>query len=270
MWPQLPYNIPYEDALLETNTSALIKPNRACLASPRQQWPLPQRNTRCSPWLVFRDHASWKRIFGCQNPIPHNWMLIWEQRSTMEKQIPISHLTLSLVHGAGEWVERLTLYSLSLSGFMCVPGFTGCSCTTTLIMQQGNVVLYLTAPTAVWEEKPLLTSSFLKYLELRTPLGAGQMSLNPYGMNKSKYGIPYPDWNMEIALLHSTKQYRSVRRLYFHRADTPPGRGQVLQVIICDCPPPIFVVRALACCLPVGELFEETCAFACFSKPLVL
>lgn len=57
----------------------------------------------------------------------------------------------------------------------------------------GNVVLYLTAPTAVREEKPLLTSCFLKYPELRTPLGAGQMSLNPYGMNKSKYGIPYPD-----------------------------------------------------------------------------
>lgn len=55
----------------------------------------------------------------------------------MEKQIPVSHLTLPLVHGAGEWVEQLTLYSLSLSGCMCVPGFTGCSCATALIMQQG-------------------------------------------------------------------------------------------------------------------------------------
>lgn len=61
-----------------------------------------------------------------------------------------------------------------------------------------------------------------------------------------------------------------VHRLYFPRADAPLRWGQVLQVMICNySPTPVFMVRALAYSLPVGELSEDTCAFACLSKPLV-
>lgn len=176
------------------NTSALIKPNIACLSGLWQQWPLLLLNTRWSTWFVFGTMFHENIMFGCQSPTSHNWMLIWEQRSTVEKQIHVSHLMLSLVHWVEEWVEQLTLYYFSLSLFLAACGWI-----YRTLLQQCIYLTNCSNCSRIIKSTSYFLFFFFLNPELSTLLATGQRSLNPYWTNESKYGIPHPDQNMEIA-----------------------------------------------------------------------
>lgn len=99
-----------------------------------------------------------------------------------------------------------TAHTIFLSLAAHLAGFIGCKCTTALTAQW-NVFLTSLLQLPCDNRNRLLPPVFTHTRNFGHCLVDRRLSLNPYWMNKPKYRIPCTDRNMDIALLHSTKQY---------------------------------------------------------------